>query len=347
MVRSDGKSTKFEARDPKETIKHEIRISKFERNAKQELRIKECSAKVLQNTMHFFRRRYRRRYRRRRQGMKKISEKKIQQLVKTVLDFYHTHGRHELPWRHTRDPYAILVSEMMLQQTQVARVIPAYHLFLERFPSVHVLAQASLEAVLTMWQGLGYNRRTKFLRDMARFVIKRHHGIIPTTFEGLQTLPGVGAYTAGAVCAFAYDIPVPIVETNIRTLVIHECCAHMQEVSDAYVLAVVESTLRHIKSPREWYFACMDYGSHLKAQGVRVHRKSTQYVQQSAFVGSARQVRGAIVRVLTNKKCPMSIQEITCVLGIDVCIQTVEKQCTHLSKEGMLQSEKGGLWRIA
>jgi len=132
---------------------------------------------------------------------------------RSLTRWYRQHGR-DLPWRQTRDPYAILVSEVMLQQTQVATVLPFYNKWLDRFPNFAVLAHASENDVLRVWQGLGYYVRARNLHATAKIVQHEHHGRLPSSIEKLRLLPGVGKYTAHAVATFAFHQPVPIVETN-------------------------------------------------------------------------------------------------------------------------------------
>lgn len=225
--------------------------------------------------------------------------KKERHFVQIVNEFYQKQGRHILPWRKTKNPYRILVSEVMLQQTQVDRVLPKYKAFLKKFPSVQALADASLGDVLIAWQGLGYNRRAKLLHQCAQVVTKEHKGRFPRSFEALKALPGIGPYTAGAVCAFAYNQAVPLIETNVRTVYIHHFFHDDFEVSDAEVMALVERTLDHT-NPREWYWALMDYGSHLKKTIGNKNTQSKHYTKQSKFQGSDRQIRGAIIRLLTQ-----------------------------------------------
>jgi A/G-specific adenine glycosylase len=173
------------------------------------------------------------------------------QFVKTVWDFYQTNGRHDLPWRKTKDPYKIVVSELMLQQTQVSRVLPKYKEFLKLFPTVQKLAAASLGDVLRAWQGLGYNRRAKFLWQAAQTVVDEHKEKWPKTYTGLQTLPGIGSYTAGAVMNFAYNFSVPLIETNVRTVYIYHFFRDTEHVSDKQLLPLIERTLDR-KNPRSW-----------------------------------------------------------------------------------------------
>jgi len=224
-----------------------------------------------------------------------------------VWKHYAEHGRHALPWRKSHDPYKVLVSEMMLQQTQVERVIPYFTAWMKTYSTVKRLAAAPLADVLRHWQGLGYNRRAKMLHEAAKAVVREHGGRMPKSIEGLQSLPGVGPYTARAVAAFAYDQDVVFIETNLRTAVIHHFFADRSGIPDAEVLAVLEKAKPRWPSgreeggkhgPREWYSALMDYGAYLKRSGVRVNAKSKGYAKQSAFEGSGRQARGAILRAL-------------------------------------------------
>ena len=276
--------------------------------------------------------------------MRRIPEEKVRQLVEKVLAFYVQNGRHDLPWRKTVDPYAILVSEIMLQQTQVARVVPKYEVFLRRFPTVHFLAAADLADVLRLWQGLGYNRRAKYLHEAAKEVVARWNGVFPNTCADLQTLSGVGLYTAGAVCAFAYDTPVAMVETNIRTVVIYECFPKKQHVEDVAVHGVMLQALRYVSSPRVWYWACMDYGSALKSSGVVVHRQSAHHSKQAPFAGSDRQVRGAIVRAIAHSSKSVSIAELQKALDISAEKEIIAAQCTALKKDGLLRQNASGKW---
>lgn len=151
--------------------------------------------------------------------------------VKTVWEHYQRHGRRSLPWRRTKNPYYILVSEIMLQQTQVDRVIPKYTSFLKQF-TVKRLSEASLGDVLREWQGLGYNRRAKLLHQCAIQIGNEYKGKFPKTHAELMKLPGIGHYTAGAIMAFAYNSPVPIIETNIRTVFIHHFFHDATDISD-------------------------------------------------------------------------------------------------------------------
>lgn len=197
-------------------------------------------------------------------------------------------------------PYFVLVSEMMLQQTQVPRVLPKFVQFIERFPTVQALAEAPLADVLAQWNGLGYNRRAKYLWQAAQKVMSEFGGAVPTTSGQLVTLPGVGPNTAGAILAYAYDKPVIFIETNIRTVIIHEFFADTDhKISDTDIATILQKALP-AKNPREWYWALMDYGTHLKATaGGQLHRVQA-YKKQSKFKGSRRQIRGQVLKFLID-----------------------------------------------
>lgn len=205
----------------------------------------------------------------------------------------------DMPWRTDTRPYYILVSELMLQQTQVTRVIPKFNEFIARFPDEKALTKTSLADVLQLWQGLGYNRRAKFLHDAAAMIAHSYDGIFPNTQSELQKLPGVGKNTAGAIVAYAFNEPSLFVETNIRTVYIYHFFPDADTVSDAEIITKLEETIDR-EHPREFYWALMDYGAHLKSLGVKSSARSKHYIKQSPLEGSVRQVRGQIIAVLSR-----------------------------------------------
>ncbi|NYT17474.1 MAG: ArsR family transcriptional regulator [Methanomicrobiales archaeon] len=215
-----------------------------------------------------------------------------------ITKFYHSHRR-DLPWRDTTDPYQILVSEIMLQQTQVERVRDKYARFLSRFPDVESLARATVEEVLGEWQGLGYNRRALALKKAAVEIVERFGGILPDDEKNLRSLPGVGPYTAAAILAFAFNRPVVLIETNIRRVFIHCFFRDRTGVSDEEILPLIQQTLDR-EHPREWYNALMDYGWHLGTTIENPNRRSRHYSRQAPFEGSNRQLRGKILRMLVD-----------------------------------------------
>jgi len=265
-----------------------------------------------------------------------MDKKKITSVRRRVWNHYRAHGRHDLPWRTTKNPYRILVSEIMLQQTQVSRVIPKYKEFIQQFPTVKALANATSREVLTLWQGLGYNRRALALHRAARIVHDKHNGRMPRTYEALLALPGIGPYTAGAVCAFAYNKAVPLVETNVRTVLFHHVLSNRAKVSDSEMLSMSKQ-LMDTKRPREWYWALMDYGAYLKAEGVRTNHRSKHYTKQSKFAGSDREVRGALVRTLTNgSHTQRQLQA-----KVKAAPERIRTQLARLHQEGLVQRNRG------
>lgn len=262
---------------------------------------------------------------------------------KTIWDYYKKNGRHDLLWRKTRDPYKILISEVMLQQTQVTRVIEKYKSFLKKFPTVKALAEAPLKDVLLEWQGLGYNRRAKYLKLCAEKVMSEYNGKFPKTLKELVALPGIGPATAGDILAFAYNIPVPVIETNIRSVFIHFFFPKVgpRGIADRELLPIIEKTLptfpyvQH-RGVRGWYWALFDYGAHLK-QTRNPNTQSKHYVKQSPFKGSNREKRSHILKlILTGAK---SEKEIVKTLGYEHGV--VQKNLEQMVKENLIKKEKG------
>lgn len=211
-------------------------------------------------------------------------------------------GRHlyrDMPWRDSTDPYYVLVSELMLQQTQVDRVIPKFNAFIKQFPTIEALEARPLADVLKVWNGLGYNRRAKYLHDTAKRVIADYEGIVPSTYDDLVSLPGVGPSTAGAILVYSFNQPVIFIETNIRTVYFLHFFKDQDSIRDADLRSIVNNTIDS-EHPREFYWALMDYGAYLKKQGTGHINQSAHYKKQSALKGSVREVRGQIIRALTE-----------------------------------------------
>jgi A/G-specific adenine glycosylase len=274
-------------------------------------------------------------------SVKLLSPRAIKDFQKLVYAHYLAHGRCDLPWRKTRDPYRILVSEFMLQQTQVSRVIEKYESFLRRFPDFESLARAPLRDVLRAWSGLGYNRRALHLRETARIVVSEHGGRLPADLDRLHSLPGVGRATASAVAAFAFGRAHPFIETNIRTVFIHHFFGRRKRVSDTEILFLVEQTLDHV-DPRAWFYALMDYGVALKKDYPNPSRKSAHHTRQGKFEGSDRQARGMIVKALVDRS--LSESQLSAALGLEpAALRVLVRQ---LERDGMIVSTRGKL-RIA
>lgn len=231
-------------------------------------------------------------------------EEKIRQLQHDVWGYYARHER-DLPWRKIDDKnrinsYHVLVSEIMLQQTQVQRVIPKYSAFLKIFPTVQALAKARLGDVIRQWQGLGYNRRAKFLWQTAGIITEEYDGKIPLSIDELVKFPGIGRNTAAAMCCYASNQPVSFIETNIRTVFIHKFFPEKDSVDDKDILELVTQACDK-ENPRQWYWALMDYGTYLKQTAGNSSRQSLTYTKQSSFEGSLRQVRGEVLKQLTQE----------------------------------------------
>lgn len=222
-----------------------------------------------------------------------------QEFQEIVWQHYRENKR-DMPWRDNTDPYYVLVSEIMLQQTQVDRVKPKFAAFTAQFPDISSLASAKLSDVLKLWSGLGYNRRAKFLWQAAQKIEKDFNSKMPETLEALITLPGVGKNTAGAILVYAFNQPVVFIETNIRTVYFHHFFADSAEtVSDSELSELVEATLDK-ENPREWYYALMDYGTFLKREYGGRLSQSRYYKKQTPLKGSLREMRGKILKALLD-----------------------------------------------
>lgn len=223
--------------------------------------------------------------------------------IKTIWTHYEKHGR-DLPWRHNTTPYRVVVSEIMLQQTQATRVVKKFDSFMKKFPNWKSLADAPLGEVLKEWQGLGYNRRALNLHKLSRKVVSNRMKL-PGTHAELLELPGIGPNTAGSILAFAFNIPHSFIETNIRTVFIHFFFKKSHgKIHDKKLMPLIEEALKNKKNsanPREWYYALMDYGSHLKQHEINPSRKSAHHVKQAKFKGSNRELRSHILKEILTK----------------------------------------------
>jgi len=217
-----------------------------------------------------------------------------------IKSYFRNHGR-RFSWRDDITPYRVLVSEIMLQQTQTGRVEEKFAAFMARFSSFEELAAAELSEVLRLWKGLGYNRRAKYLHDAARTIVRDFGAQLPVDPEILVRLPGIGPATAASICVFAFNKPFAFVETNIRTVFIHFFFADQKKVHDRQILSLVEQTMDR-REPRDWFYALMDYGVILKKNIGNLSRRSSHYQKQSRFEGSNRQLRGKILDLLLEQE---------------------------------------------
>lgn len=245
--------------------------------------------------------------------------------------YYGEHAR-SFPWRETCDPYHILLSEMMLQQTQTSRVLEKYGQFLCSYPTLEALSRASLTDILTLWKGLGYNRRALALHRIARIAVDEYEGTLPRGQKELLSLPMVGPATSAALLAFAYGEPSLYLETNIRRVLLYYFFSGMTDVHDREVYLVLEAVLDQ-KDVRCWYYALMDYGVYLKGRVENPNKRSKHYALQSPFENSNRQIRSELLTILTFSGSK-SLEELEASLSFET--QRVQKALYGLVKDGLV-----------
>lgn len=257
---------------------------------------------------------------------------RIAEFQEIVWDHYRHHAR-SMPWRENPTPYNVVVSEFMLQQTQVDRVRTKFEAWLAQWPDFASLAKASTEDVLRLWKGLGYNRRALRLQAVAQRVRAEFDGELPDDVECLQAFAGIGPGTAGAIAAYAFNQPVVFIETNIRRVFLHHFFADSDGVADKELMPLIAEAL-DCEHSREWYWALMDYGTFLKTQVVNPNRRSKHYAKQAKFEGSHRQLRGLILdRVLQQG----SFGAQDSVAGFDQT--SIARACYELALEGFLEAQ--------
>lgn len=243
-----------------------------------------------------------------------------------------------MPWRDDVSPYSIFISEVMLQQTQVSRVLVKYPSFMNAFPTFQSLADADTQTLLSAWQGMGYNRRALYLRSAADMIVTTYGGVLPQDVDLLDGLPGIGYATACSIAAFAYNLPVSFIETNIRRVYIHHFFKDVDTVDDADILKLVRETVSK-DNARQWYWALMDYGAHLAKTNDNPNKKSRHYAKQKKFEGSVREVRGGVLRALLKKRYSLTALK---KLYPDERLFTA---LTQLEKEGFI-TKKGESYSI-
>ena len=280
--------------------------------------------------------------------------------LRAFVEFVAKKGRElyrDLPWRRTYDPYAIWISEVMLQQTQVSRVDGRWQRWLERFPTVDALAAAAPSDVLEEWQGLGYNRRALSVHRAAQ-AISEAGGVFPQDPKELVKLPGIGPATAAGIRAFAFNLHGVYLETNVRTVFLHELYPQAEGVPDSELVPLVELTcpasvagaadaVATELTPRSWYYALLDYGAYLKKTIPNPSRRSKSHVKQSRFEGSHRQKRAELLRVLLAHKDEGgaefdTLHQELCQIEVNAGRETLDEQVTlglleELAKEGFCQ----------
>lgn len=266
-------------------------------------------------------------------NLQQISPQAIATFRALIWDHYQKNGR-KFAWREEISPYRVFVSEVMLQQTQTYRVAPKFEAWMQQLPSFEQLAQAPQAEVLKLWQGLGYNRRALALHKSAQIICRDYSGKLPNDPALLQELPGIGPATAASICAFAFNKPTIFIETNIRAVFLHHFFPQQGDVSDKQLLPLVGNCLEHTNA-RHWYYALMDYGVMLKKNIPNPSRKSKHHQVQSKFEGSERQIRGMILKYLTEHGTA-TFDELCC--AIDRESARIQKNLVALCKEGFVKN---------
>ena len=260
------------------------------------------------------------------------------EVIKAFQDFiysFYRRNKRNFPFRENLTPYKVVVSEIMLQQTQTNRVSEKFLEFIEKFPDFNSLASASINELLSVWQGLGYNRRALALKEIAQKVVNDYDGKVPKDLKLLEALPQIGYNTASSILAFAYNHPTYFIETNIRRVYIYFFFPGRSKIDDKEIMDIVKFSVDE-ENPREWYYALMDFGVMLKKTHPELNKKSAHYRKQSKFDGSIRQVRGKILKLLL--KTPLTRKEIIDKLDYDE--KQIVKILKILVKEGFIQKEQ-------
>jgi len=252
-----------------------------------------------------------------------------------IYSYYKQYGR-DFPFRKKIKPYYVLVSEIMLQQTQTSTVSERFLNFIDKFPDFKALSEAPLDEVLSAWQGLGYNRRAVALKNIAELVIKDHGGKLPDSVEILKTFPQIGHNTASSIVAFAFNKPVKFIETNIRRVYIYFFFPGRNDVNDKEILPLVEVTSDN-EDPRNWYNALMDYGVMLKKSHPELNKRSAHYRKQKSFKGSNRELRGKLLKIVLKEE---KIAREKIYKMLDFKESRINKILKQLSKEGFIQIEE-------
>ncbi|HLD43204.1 MAG TPA: Fe-S cluster assembly protein HesB [Candidatus Nanoarchaeia archaeon] len=258
----------------------------------------------------------------------------IKRVQNKILGHYAKLGR-DFPWRKTKDPYKILVSEVMLQQTQTERVVPKYSAFVERYPNVFALSKANDRELLLLWSGLGYNRRAISLKRACQEIVERFGGEFPKNEADLRSLPGIGPYTSRAVLAFAFNKAVPVVDTNIRRILIHEFGLD-ERISFMELEKIAKELIPKGKS-RIWHNALMDYGAM-----VATARKTgvSSLGKQGKFEGSRRWYRSQIVKMAL--KGNLRTQDVS--KQLKTPLRFIRELCLELSEEGLIKFRDKEIW---
>ena len=267
----------------------------------------------------------------------------IPRFQKLILS-WHKENRRDMPWRNTKDPYKILVSEVMLQQTQIARVLLKYKEFLQEFPTIQTLAKASDKKLMKVWAGLGYWRRALSLKKTAQIIAKEYQGKFPKEVALLEKLPGIGPYTAGAVACFAFQNQSAFLDTNIRRVYLHFFFPKRNNVSDKDILNIAQKAIFK-KNPREWHYALLDYGA-LVLKDKKINKQSKHYAKQSTFTNSFRSFRAKVIHFLLKQpKQTASLNKIEKLLKEASSPYETNKVLFALQKDGLIK-KKGNSYSL-
>jgi A/G-specific adenine glycosylase len=261
-----------------------------------------------------------------------------QNVIKTfqniIYSYFKQYGR-DFPFRKEINPYNIVISEMMLQQTQTNRVAEKFQQFIQEFPDFQSLAKAPLNDVLKIWQGLGYNRRAIALKSIAERVSEDYDGILPADVEILKSFPQIGHNTASSIVAFAFNIPTFFIEVNIRRVYIYFFFPGTSSIQDNLIMPIVRKTVDS-SNVRKWYYALMDYGVMLKKSHPELNKRSAHYRKQSKFKGSTREIRGKILKFLIESS---SLTESELIKKLKIEPKMVKEILKLLIKEGFIKQE--------
>lgn len=270
----------------------------------------------------------------------KLSPRRIVSFQHKIFSWWTTHNR-DLPWRHTRDPYEIMVSEVMLQQTQVLRVLPKYAEFIEAFPTVSILAKTTPADVLRIWKGMGYNRRALYLQKASKVIVVIYHGKFPVSEKELVKLPGLGIYTARAILVFAYGQEVPLVDTNIRQIITHFFFKDQPQKES--IIEEVAKQLVPLGKSWEWHQALMDFGA---LAMTNIQYPMTNRKKQKPFKDSNRYYRGRMIDRLRDGEVQQDklIEECVCLYGKPR--SHINSIIASLIKDGLIEFPSHGILRL-
>ena len=263
-----------------------------------------------------------------------LNQKVINTFQKIIYSYFKQYGR-DFPFRKEISPYNVVVSEMMLQQTQTSRVVEKFQQFIQKFPDFQSLANAPLNDVLKVWQGLGYNRRAVALKTISEKVVKEFDGILPADVEILKSFPQIGHNTASSIVAFAFNIPTYFIEVNIRRVYIYFFFPGKTSIDDGNIMPIVRRTLDS-SNVRKWYYALMDYGVMLKKTHPELNKRSVHYRKQSKFKGSNREIRGKILKLLIASS---SLTETEMLSELEINSIKLKEILNLLITEGFIKQE--------